>query len=105
MSDINRATTPTLSFFFPEEVQAGSVTALKLSFAQNGRTLMDFTERDVEIDTDNNIVALVMTQEQTARFLPTVPIEIQFRCRLENEVIASNIMQIDAGRVLNSEVL
>lgn len=102
---IYRATTPTITFNFPEDVRLADVDSMVLSFAQNHRVLVNMTKNDVDIDTENNCVVATLTQEQTALFLPDLKINMQFRVKMGEDVIASNIMKVDSCRVLNAEAL
>lgn len=100
---IYRATTPTLVFTFPFDVS--TLDELNLSFAQNRRTLFTLQKKDVEIDQENSAVLATLTQEQTASFVPEIMVEIQFRVKVEGTVMASNIIQTDTKRVLETEAL
>lgn len=100
---IYRATTPTLTFTFPFSVS--TIDELNLSFAQNRRVLFVLGINDVQIDADNDAVVVSLTQEQTTKFVPDVEVEIQFRVKVEGAVMASNIIQTDTKRVLETEAL
>lgn len=100
---IYRATTPTLTFYFPFDVT--TIDDLRLSFSQNKRTVLVLEKKDVEIDGGNIAVICTLKQEQTALFVPNIDVEIQFRVKVGTSVIASKILKVDAERVLETEAL
>lgn len=100
---IYRATTPTLAFEFPFDI--ADIDSLNLSFSQNKRTFLVLNKDDVLFDTESNIISVTLTQEQTSEFLPDVPLEMQFRIKIDNTVMASQIVKTDASRVLETEAL
>lgn len=102
---MRRGTTPTHTFTFPDEVVVAGLGEILITYSQDGRTVLEKSKADLAIDTDNNAVSYVMTQEESLKFAPGKAL-IQVRAKGENEkVSASQMLWLEVKPVLNSEKL
>jgi hypothetical protein len=88
-----QGTTPSVTITIdPDDFQLSSVTAMKISFKQD-KSLTWYTKDDFTIDSANTITK-VLTEEETARMKPGVPLVIQGRFWLGNSVVGINKISI-----------
>lgn len=95
-----RVTTPTHTFNFPFETSL--IDKLILTYKQNGKTIIEKTEADVEMD--GTKVSVTFTQQETALFKADIA-KVQMRVKSGEKVMASNILTVNVNEVLNKEVL
>ena len=97
-----RGTTPTHFFTLPFD--AGEIDKLRVTYAQNGLTVLDLTEDDVTADGQE--IRYQLTQEDTLKFKNNVLVEIQIKLKtLDGNVLASNVIVISVSKILNEDVL
>jgi archaellum component FlaF (FlaF/FlaG flagellin family) len=95
-----RVTTPTHTFNLPFETSL--IDKLILTYKQNGKTIIEKTEADVEMD--GTKVSVTFTQQETALFKADIA-KVQMRVKSGEKVMASNILTVNVNEVLNKEVL
>ena len=97
-----RGTTPTLEFTLPfpvEEIDEAYVT-----IAQRGAVVIDKPLTDCECG--GNSLTVRLTQEETLKLKCDCTSEIQIRAKtVEGEVIASNIIHAQTGRILKDGII
>lgn len=99
---MRRGTTPTLKI----KVKGIDVTQLKSAYItiRQGRKELTKTNDDIEIQ-DGNIISVLLSQEDTLKFLGG-HIDIQLRAVTCNEVaVASDIKRVPIGRILKEGVI
>jgi ABC-type phosphate transport system ATPase subunit len=101
---MRRATTPTHTFTFPEDVEVDSVTGLLVTYSQCGKTLLEKTLNDVVRDVENNNFSLALTQSEVNLFAPGKAL-VQLRAKVGGAVLASQMIWLEIKPVLNSEIL
>ena len=75
-----------------------------LTYSQNGHTLVEKTNEDLEV-TDEGIVVM-LTQEETLRFKAGVETEVQIRYVTSNGTAdASNVIKVTVDDVLKNGVI
>lgn len=100
---MRRATTPTHTFTFPESVLIDSLGELRITYSQNGKTVLEKTLDDLTIDTENNAVSYTFTQDETNLFAPGKAL-VQARAKSgSGAVLASQMVWITIKPVLNSK--
>lgn len=95
-----RVTTPTHTFRLPFEAEM--IDKLRLTYKQNGKTILEKTEEDVEL-VDNKIV-ITLSQKETKSFADKKAL-VQLRVKIGDKVMASNIIELLVTNVLNDEVI
>ena len=97
-----RGSTPT--HVFTLSIQVEDIKALRLTYAQGGRTVLEKTEKEVKME--GNTVTLRLTQEETLAFGQTAPVNIQLKVLLNSgAVLPSQIFRVHVDEILNEEVL
>lgn len=97
-----QGTTPTHTFNIT--LDTTNIAELLITYAQFGKVVLRKEKADCTID--GNSVAVKLTQEDTFLFDDTGAVEIQIRCKDNNQtVFASDIIRVDCKRCLTNEVL
>lgn len=97
-----RGSTPTHVFTLSIPVE--DIKALRLTYAQGGRTVLEKTEKEVKME--GNLVTLRLTQEETLAFGQTAPVNIQLKVLLNSgAVLPSQIFRVHVDEILSEEVL
>ena len=100
---MRRATTPTHTFTFPDEVKITTIVDVEIIYSQNGVTLLNKNLSDLTIDEENNSLYFALTQEETNNFAPGKAL-IQLRAKNSNgAVLASQMIWLTVKPVLDSE--
>lgn len=95
-----RGTTPTLTFELPfaaDEIDEGYIT-----IAQRGRPNMDIPIS--RCTADGNVLTLTLTQEETLQLRAALA-EIQLRVKVDESVLASEMITFDVGAILKEGVI
>lgn len=99
-----RATTPTHTFTFPEEIDPSECRRILVTYYQSGKQVLELTESDLLVEGQD--IKHTFTQDETNLFCANSPAKVQVRILLESEeALASDIMPFDVKPVLNDEVL
>lgn len=97
-----RATTPTHTFALP--FNTGQLQEIRITYQQNGETVLQKTEADCTL-TENEI-KVVLTQQETLLFAPDQRVHIQLRVlTTTGQVMASEIEKVSVKACLDEEVL
>lgn len=97
-----RGSTPTHVFTLSIPVE--EIQALRLTYVQGGKTVLDKTEADVKMS--GATVTLRLTQEETLAFGDTAPVNIQLKVlTTDGAVLPSQIFRVHVDEILNEEVL
>ena len=101
-----RGTTPTNAFILPFYMEVADISALYVTYSQNGIVIVDKSLNDVTISVkDNLIVTLKLNQEDTLK-LSEGKVKIQIRLKTSDGVaMASNIINTYASEVLKDGVI
>lgn len=95
-------TTPKHTFTFPFETSL--IQELKITYSQNGKTVLEKHLVDCEIG--DNFCSVTLTQEETFLFAGCVAIAIQARVlTVGGDALASDIYYVESGKCLDREVL
>lgn len=98
-----RATTPTHSFTFPQEVSVGSLSEIILTYSQCDRQILEKTKSDFTIS--GQTISVELTQQEVNKFKPG-PVLIQIRVKnTSGKALASQIFKVHVKQVLNEEIL
>ena len=99
---MRRGSTPTHTFTLPFNTEV--IEKLRITYKQQGDTVLTKTEKDVELS--EKTIVCELTQEDTLSFLEKVIVEIQLKILTKNgKVYPSDIYRVSPGRVLDEEVL
>ena len=97
-----RGSTPTHVFTLSIPVE--EIQALRLTYVQDGKTVMDKTEADVKMS--GATITLRLTQEETLAFGATTPVSIQLKVLTTGgAVLPSQIFRVHVDEIRNKEVL
>ena len=93
-----RGTTPTHVFNLPEGFSEAVFTDIYISYAQNGKVILEKTIEDITVS--GTALTIFLSQADTLQFSDG-PVQIQMRGKLDNgKALASNIIRTDAREVL-----
>lgn len=95
-----RGTTPTLKFELPFE--ADTIDEGYITIAQKGRPNFDIPIS--RCSADGNILVLELTQEETLR-LSSTKAELQLRVKIDESVLASEIIFFSVGAILKEGMI
>lgn len=102
---MRRATTPTHTFTFPEEVDVSTLADLTLSYSQDGKIILEKSLSNVEVSASDNAISYTFTQAEANAFAPGKALA-QVRVKDQGgSVLASQMIWLDIKPVLNSEVM
>lgn len=102
---MRRATTPTHTFTFPDEVEVTTITQVEIVYSQNNETLLKKGLEDLNIDEDKNAFYFALSQSETKLFAPGKAL-IQLRAKNSNgAVLASQMIWLTVKPVLDSEAI
>lgn len=97
-----QGTTPTHEFILPFD--AATVREVRVTYKQNGATVLEKTETDCT--KDGNSIKVVLTQEETFKFDPKYNVEIQLRVLTADGVaMTSQPEKVRCSEAFNTEVL
>lgn len=96
------STTPTHVFTFPFD--PASCEVIIITYNQGGKTILEKTKNDCEIDSEHCQIFFTLTQEETKKFSDTVAL-VQLKIKKDNVVSASQIEEIVVYKPLNTEVI
>lgn len=102
---MTRGTTPTHTFTLPDNLKTATLSALYITYAQRGETVLEKTLSDVTIS--NGAITCTLTQAETLLFSvrnharSTDDVAIQVRMKTsDGTAMASDIMRIPVMDVL-----
>lgn len=99
---MRRGTTPTHTFSLPFSVD--TISALRITYAQNGKIVMNKTEDDVTAEGQE--ISVTLTQEETLKFSDESNVEIQLKIlSTSGDVLASPVYTVHPLRIIDEEVL
>ena len=100
---MRRATTPTHTFTFPEDVPVNELSDILVTYSQSKSKILEKTLEDMELSAEDNTASVTLTQEETTRFAPGKAL-IQVRAKGNNNVVlASQMIWLDVKPVLDSK--
>ncbi len=98
---MKRATTPRHTFSIP--IDPNTVAQILFTYAQNGDIILEKTGADAV--NEGGAWTITLTQEETNLFQPDYA-DVQVRVlTVEGKAMASEIMRLNVGAVLNDEVM
>ena len=98
---MRRATTPTHTFTFPEEVPVTEISDATITYSQNGETILEKTLGNLVVDAGENQLALTMTMDETNLFAPGKAL-VQVRAKTNGAALASQMIWLQVKPVLDS---
>lgn len=96
-------TTPTINITIPSDYDVSTIDDLVITLAQDDTTL-EKTFDDVTLDTENNMITVVLTQEETGSF-DIGTIKVQAHIKIGSTVYATSIMKVSMRYNLHQEEL
>ena len=100
-----RATTPTFTFRFPQQISVTDIEEVVLTFKQAGiKKLVKYLD-DLTVDVEKNAFELELSQTDTKAFIADEDCEIDMRPMIDGKVYHTEIVYTDVKRVLNDEVI
>ena len=97
-----RATTPTHTFALPFDT--GQIKEVRITYQQNGETVLQKTETDCTMT--GSEIKVTLTQEETLLFAADNRVHIQLRVlTTDGKVMASDIDKVSVKACLDEEVL
>lgn len=102
---MRRASTPTHTFTFPEEIPIEGLDEIKVTYSQSGKTVLKKEKSDLTISLEDNSASYTLTQEEANKFAPGKAL-VQVRPKSSNgAVLASQMIWLTIKPVLDSEVM
>ena len=98
---MRKGTTPT--HIFSLGFDAESCEEIRIIYSQDGKIKLIKEKKDAEIIEDQ--IKIKLTQEETFLFDVNNLVEIQLRVKIDDEILASEIMTIRVKRLLEDEVM
>ena len=99
-----RGTTPPITITLPQEYAVSNITTAYLSFAQNGVKKLEKSLSEMQLDTDTNSLSLVLTQEETLAFAPSV-ISFQLRFLYDGMAYATQTWKTPVEAIIKDGVI
>lgn len=97
-----RGTTPTHTFRL--SIETSTITELRITYVQLGKTVVEKTENDVKLGEKS--ISLTLTQEESLEFRAGSEVEVQLKVLTNvGTVLASPVISLTVGKILNTEVL
>ena len=97
-----RGTTPTHKFNISFDTSL--IKDIRISYAQDGAIITEKSLDDCALEGD--VITTSLTQEETLKFHEKRPVELQIRLLTTlGTAMATRIYTLNAGKVLNEEVL
>ena len=94
---MRRGTTP-IHTFIPD-IDLTGMEVLFITYAQDGKTILEKTIADVTYDGEK--ITVPFTQDDTLAFQTAKHVEIQIRARFpDGSAVASNILKVPVERIL-----
>ena len=95
-------TTPTHIFTLP--IDTGTIKAVRVTYQQFGRTIVEKTERDIKMS--GKQVELTLTQEESVKFYENQKIKVQMKVlTASGAVLSHKPILLETDEILNKEVL
>ena len=102
---MTRGTTPTHTFTLPDDLKTATISALYITYAQHGTTVLEKTLSDVTIN--GGVITCTLTQADTLKFevldqhcgCDKVAIQVRMKTS-DGAAMASDIMRIPVQDVL-----
>ena len=102
---MTRGTTPTHTFTLPDNLKTATLSALYITYAQRGKTVLEKTLSDVMIN--NGVITCTLTQADTLKFevldqhcgCDKVAIQVRMKTS-DGTAMASDIMRISVQDIL-----
>lgn len=98
---MHRGTTPTLTFGLPFE--GTKITKACLAFAQGGEVVLEKALDDLQVE--GTTLKVKLTERETLELRHEMVLEIQLRCVVDGNSLASNIVHTTVERILKDGVL
>lgn len=99
---MRRGSTPTHTFTLPPNT-VGDITAVEVTYKQNGEIILQKREQDCTIK--GKVIFVALSQEDTFLFDDDAMVKIQIRVKIDDKVFTSNVMRVSCRECLSSEVL
>lgn len=97
-----RGTTPTHTFRL--SIDTNTITELRITYVQLGKTVVEKTEKDVKMGEKS--ISLTLTQEESLEFRAGSAVEVQLKVLTNvGTVLASPVISLNVDKILNTEVL
>lgn len=82
------------------------MTALVVTFEQKSASVKIKKRLDeVQLDTEENLIIVSLTQEQTGRFEPGKDVKVQCHIKIGSSALATVEMKVDVYENINGEVI
>ena len=100
---MRRGTNPVLTFELPEAI---TISALYITFQQNGQTVLEKDLTDVTYEQESGTITLPLSQEDTLLFSDLEPVWVQIRLRDNlGNAVASEPMRVNVGEIFKDGVI
>lgn len=97
-----RGTTPTHTFRL--SIETSTISQLRITYVQLGKTVLEKIEEDARLGEKS--ISVTLTQEESMGFRAGTDVEIQLKVLTTvGTVLASPVISLSVGKILNTEVL
>lgn len=97
-------TTPTIVITIPDTLPVNTMTSLVVTLEQD-KIKLEKQLADVQLDTVNNTITLVLSQEETGAFAYGRSVEVQCHILVGNVAFATNIMRANIYENIHGQVI
>lgn len=102
---MRRGTTPTITMWIPPEVSCAEISDAIFSIAQSGAEIVTKRFDDMTVNTYDNTISVVLTQEDTLSLNTCSSAKMQVKVKINNTILASDITTVSVGDILNEDVM
>ena len=103
---MRRGTTPTLVLEMPAEIPVKDLSELVLSIQQKNKEVIEKRLFDMSVDEMANTLEVMLMQEETLLLQDSRIADVQVKVKLaDDSVIASEVIRVPVGEILNEEVI
>lgn len=102
---MRRGTTPTILMKLPDDIQCEYISDAVFSIAQSGNEIVKKDFSAFYIDSDNKVLAVKLTQEDTLSLSTCYSAHLQLKIRIHDNVLVSDVTTVSVGKALNEDIL
>lgn len=103
--EIIRGTTPTIIISIQTEIDLSEVSAAWIYISQQNKVRVNKGLSDIEIDTDEKTITVVLTQEETLNLKAGIETLFQIRLRLNDTALATTATKITVKEIYKEGII
>ena len=103
--EIIRGTTPTIIISIQTEIDLSEVSAAWIYISQQNKVRVNKELSDIEIDTDEKTITVILTQEETLNLKAGIETLFQIRLRLNDTALATTATKITVKEIYKEGII